>query len=330
MTKMINNNFVKLLKEDTNELTKATELEEWLKKIQEWLEKVHDRNSEIIDYSKVIADRIENNLNPIVVPKIYHSISLDNANANPYESPMHNIILEPNVSFLYIMNVAITSYSVKYKFEASKNSVELNMKYWLLIAILDIYILSDYRRLKDENYNIENIKISKNNTLLLQLKDKNNYPEDLELLTDNDLDYLNKYWCKTGPYNDSNLKVKNTKDVALTFIMSILDVDDGMYINRTFDNVDNIQFISKIDYPNAKIEILNLKTDGELCSIKDFVNQIYSKFNIYLLLIKLTKNDYNFSPYIKYTIDNSKPNSIRIIFDLECKKYIDEPKKNNS
>lgn len=320
MAKMINSDLVELLK-DTDELTKATELQEWLKK-------VHDRSLEIIDYSKVIADRIENNLDPIIVPKIYHSIGLDNA--NPYDSPMHDIILEPNVSFLYIMNIAIRSYLAKYKFEASKDSEELNMKYWLLIAKLDIYILSDYRRLKDENYNIENIRISRNNNLLLQLKDKNNYPEDLELLTENDLDYLNKYWYKTGPYNAANLKVKNTKDVTLTFIMSRLDVDDGMYINRTFDDVDNIQIISKIDYPNTKIEILNLKTDGELCSIKDFVDQIYSKFNVYLLLLKLTKNDYNFSPYIKYTIDNSKSNSIRIIFDLECKKYIDESKKNNS
>ena len=317
---MINSNIVKLFK-DTDELTKATELQEWLKK-------VYDRSSEIIDYSKTIADRIENTIDPIIIPKIYHSIGLDNA--NPYDSSMHNIILEPNVNFLYIMNVAITSYLIKYKFESSRNSDKLNLKYWLLIAILDIYISSDYRRLKDENYNIENIKISRNNELLLQLKDKNNYPEDLELLTDNDLDYLNKYWCKTGPYNDTNLKVQNTKDVALTFIMSRLDVDDGMYISRTFDDVDNIQFISKIDYPNAKIEILNLKTDGELCSIKDFVDQIYSKFNIYLLLIKLTKKDYNFSPYIKYTIDNTtKPNSIRIIFNLECKKYIDEIKKNS-
>ena len=317
MVKMINNDLAKLLK-DTDELTKVTELQEWLKK-------VHDRSSKIIDYSNVIEDRIENNLNPIVVPKIYHSIGLDNA--NPYDSPMHDIILEPNVSFLYIMNVAIKSYLVKYKFEASKNSEELNMKYWLLIAILDIYILSDYRRLKDENYNVENIRISRNNTLLLQLKDKDNYPEDLELLTENDLDYLNKYWYKTGPYNAVNLKVKDAKDVALTFIMSRLDVDDGMYINRTFDDVDNIQFISKIDYPDVKIEILNLKIDGKLCSIKDFVDQIYSKFNVYLLLLKLTKNDYNFNPYIKYTIDNSKPNSIRIIFDLEYKKYIDELKK---
>ena len=317
---MINSNIVKLFK-DTDELTKATELQEWLKK-------VYDRSSEIIDYSKTIADRIENTIDPIIIPKIYHSIGLDNA--NPYDSPMHNIILEPNVNFLYIMNVAITSYLIKYKFESSRNSDKLNLKYWLLIAILDIYISSDYRRLKDENYNVENSRISRNNELLLQLKDKNNYPEDLELLTDNDLDYLNKHWYKSGLCNPEYVKVQNTKDVALTFIMSRLDVDNGMYISRTFDDVDNIQFISKVDYPNAKIEILNLKTDGELCSIKDFVDQIYSKFNIYLLLIKLTKKDYNFSPYIKYTIDNcTKPNSIRIIFNLECKKYIDEIKNNS-
>ena len=295
-----------------------------IKEIQDLLTDIYDRQIEIFKFVKMLVGKLKNNLKPITTPIIFPTMDLDNA--NPYESSMYNTLLQPNYYILYIANVAIKSFICVYKFESSKNSEELNTKYWLLIAILDILIFSNYKRYTYDTKDLENIRISKNNNLLSALKDKNNYPEELEPLTENDLNYLNKNWYPSGICDDRNIKITNSKELVLGYLAPILDDEEFEYIYKSYDNIKNIQLVFKYDLNFITIQFLDVKTNGELCSIEHFLSEIYNKYNLYATFAKIIKKDMSFKPETEYYIDSEKDDTIKIIIKLYCQKYMDESK----
>ena len=295
-----------------------------IKEIKDLLTVIDNRKIEIFKFVEMLVDKLKNNLKPITTPIIFPTMDLDHA--NPYENSMFNTLLQPNYFILYIANVAIKSFICKYKFEASKDSEELNMKYWLLIAISDILIFSDYKICTYDPKDVENIRISKNNNLLSALKDKNNYPEELELLTENDLNYLNKEWYPSRVCDDRNIKITNSKELVLGYLATILDDEEFEYIYKSYDDIKNIQLVFKYDLNFITIQFLDVKTNGELCSIDHFLSEIYIKYNLYATFAKLIKKDVLFKPETEHYIDSEKDDTIKIVIKLYCQKYMDESK----
>ena len=282
------------------------------------MQEVISRRVEIIRYINDNMDRITNILNPSIPPKTYTTFHTDFA--NPYEYPMYDIHIMPDMYIVYALNVCLKAFIVVNKFEASNNSLELNAKYWLLICILDIIISSDYKRITFDN-DVKNIREKRNESMLSALRNKAIYPEGLEPLTDNDLKYLKNEWYETSnEFYEDTYKIKNSKDIIIPTLKPIIDNDEELfYLYDNYDNAENIQIT--FIYDTDRFSIINLKSQNTMCSIKTFLSNWFTNYSLFVSLCKLGARDMLYKPKTEFSI-NSDPNNIKITIKLYYKSII--------